>query len=64
MNLQDNEKLIKLLNVIESCNSTEQFVVAMKYAELCPVEWRELNTVKMAIKRKGKELKSWNCEPK
>lgn len=56
MNLQDNEKLIKLLNVIESCNNMEQFDVAMKYVERFPVEWRELATVKMVIKRKAKEL--------
>lgn len=51
-----NEKLLKLINVIDSCKTIEQLDVAMKYAERFPIEWRELNTVKMAIKRKAKEL--------
>lgn len=51
-----NEKLTKLINVIESCKTIEQLDVAMKYTERFPVEWRELDTVKMAIKRKVKEL--------
>lgn len=54
-----NEKLLKLINVIDSCKTFEQFDVAMKYAERFPVEWRELDTVKMAIKCKVKELYEW-----
>lgn len=51
-----NENLIKLINVIDSCKTIEQLDVAMKYAERFPVEWRELYMVKMAFKRKAKEL--------
>lgn len=54
-----NENLIKLINVIVSCETIEQLDVAMKYAERFPVELRELYMVKMAFKRKAKELQTW-----